>query len=183
MNLNTNVYNLQESDSEDDKYLRFFFISSGTEEIIKVIDFQYLQKFQDHDIYNLAFGNYDLDNDDIVDDANSNNGDPYQVFNTVLSSIPYFFKKFPNNKIIVQGSDSTDEFLVNCKANCTKCKNGTCRKYNQRLRIYKGYVDKNYEDLIKEYTFFGGVKNEDGSSYLETYEKFKDYFSVVIQKK
>jgi len=183
MNLNTNVYDLQINESEKDKYLRYFFISNGNEKIIKVIDYQYLQPFQNHDIYNLAFGNYDLENDTIVDDANANNGDPYQVFNTVLSSIPYFFDKFPDDKIIVQGSDSTDEFLQNCTANCTKCKNGKCRKYNQRLRIYKNYVDKNYDDLIQEYTFYGGVKNEDGSSYLEPYEKFKDYFSVVVQKK
>ncbi|MHC5309985.1 DUF6934 family protein [Myroides sp. LJL116] len=183
MNLNTNVYNLEESDSEDDKYLRFLFISNGQEKIIKVIDFQYLQEFQDHDIYNLAFGNYDLDEDSIIDDANSNNGDPYQVFNTVLSSIPLFFKKFPNDKVIIQGSDSRDEFLEECKANCAKCKNGNCRKYNQRLRIYKSYVDKNYDDLIKEYIFFGGMKDDDGNSYLECYEKFKDYFCVVVQKK
>lgn len=184
MNSNKDIYNLQKYELEDEeKYLRFFFISYGAEKIIKVIDYQYLQQFQDHDIYNLAFGNYDLENDSIIDDANSNNGDIYKVLNTVLSSIPIFFEKYPNDKIIVQGSDSTDDFLQSCIANCNRCIKGNCRKYNQRLKIYKNYVDKHYDDLIKIYTFYGGVKNRDNSSYLEAYEKFKDYFSVVVQKK
>lgn len=185
MNLNSNTYNLSESINETKDYLRYFFISEGSENIIKIIDYQYVQEYENHNIYNLAFGNYDPENDTVVDDANSNNGDVYPVFNTVLSSIPKFFEIFPNDKIIVQGSDSTQEFLDKCKQNCTKkkCFNGKCRKFNQRLRIYKNYVDKNYDDLIKEYTFYGGFKDEFNNSYLEEYIKYKEYFSVVVEKK
>lgn len=184
MNLNSNTYNLSENRNEENYYLRYFFISKGYESIIKIIDYQYVQQYENHNIYNLAFGNYDAENDTVVDDANSNNGDVYTVFNTVLSSITKFFEVFPNDKIIVQGSDSTQEFLDKCKQNCAKnCRDKKCRKFNQRLRIYKNYVDKNYDDLIKEYTFYGGYKDEFQNSYLEDYIKYKEYFIIVVEKK
>lgn len=184
MNLNSNTYNLSENINEENDYLRYFFISEGKETIIKVIDYQYVQEYEDHNIYNLAFGNYETEYDSVVDDANSNNGDVYTVFNTVLSSIPKFFEIVPNDKIIVQGSDSTKEFLEKCRQNCKKkCKEKKCRKFNQRLRVYKNYVDKNYDDLIKEYTFYGGFKDEFNNSYLEEYIKYKEYLSVVVEKK
>lgn len=184
MNLNSNTYSLSESKDDDDEHLRYFFISKGKESIIKIIDYQYIQEYENHNIYNLAFGNYDAENDTIVDDANSNNGDVYPVFNTVLSSVPGFFDSYPNDKIIVQGSDSTKEFFDKCKQNCTKkCKDEKCRKFNQRLRIYKNYVDKNYDDLVKEYKFYGGYRDEFQNSYLEDYIKDKEYFSVVVEKK
>lgn len=184
MNLNSNTYYLSENINENNKYLRYFFISEGNQSIIKIIDYQFVQDYGDHNIYNLAFGNYNPENDIVVDDANSNNGDAYPVFNTVLSSIPKFFEIFPNEKIIVQGSDNTEDFLNKCRQNCTKkYKDGKCRKFNQRLRIYKNYVDKNYDDLINEYTFYGGYKDELNNSYLEKYIKHKEYFSVVVEKK
>ncbi|MDN3673263.1 hypothetical protein QWY99_09400 [Flavobacterium branchiarum] len=166
MNLNSNTYNISESVNDENEYLRYFFISEGSKKIIKIIDYQYVQKHENCNIYNLAFGNYDSENDTVVDDTISNNGDVYPVFKTVLSSIPKFFEMFPNDKIIIQGSDSTDEFLHKCKQNCTtkKCINSKCRKFNQRLRIYKKYVDKNYHDLIKEYIFYGGFKDEFNNS-------------------
>jgi hypothetical protein len=37
----------------------------------------------------LGFGDYDLENDKIVDDINTNNGDAFKVFNTVLGTIFY----------------------------------------------------------------------------------------------
>ncbi|KQO21448.1 hypothetical protein ASF10_11865 [Flavobacterium sp. Leaf82] len=183
MNLNSYTYNLSESKDENNNYLRYYFISEGKESIIKVIDYQYVQEYEEHDIYNLAFGNYDAEKDIVVDDANSNNGDVYPVFNTVLLSITAFFEIFPNDKIIVQGSDGTQDFLEKCKENCIKnCKDNKCRKFNQRLKIYKGYVDKNYDILIKEYKFYGGFKDEFQNSYLEDYVKNKEYFSVVVEK-
>lgn len=184
MNLNSRTYPLSETLNEENDYLRFFFISEGNRAIIKIIDYQYIQKYEDHNIYNLAFGNYEPDSDTVVDDANSNNGDVYPVFNTVLSSIPKFFEIFPYDKIIVQGSDSTQEFLDKCLQNCKKkCKNGKCRKFNQRVRIYRNYVDKNFHDLITDFTFYGGYKDELNNSYLEEYTPYKEYLSVVVEKK
>ena len=183
MNLNSKTYNFSENKDKDNNYLRYYFISEGKESIIKIIDYQFIQEYEQQNIYNLAFGNYDAENDIVVDDANSNNGDVYLVFNTVLKSIPAFFETFPNDKIIVQGSDGTEEFLNQCKQDCKKnCKDDHCRKFNQRLKIYKGYVDKNYDDLIKEYRFYGGFRDEFQNSYLEDYIKNKNYFSVVVEK-
>lgn len=184
MNFNSRIYSLSESVNQDKDFVRYLFISEGTEAIVKIIDYQYVQEYHNHNIYNLAFGNYDAENDKVVDDENSNNGDVYSVFNTVLSSIPKFFKLFPNDKIIIQGSDSTLEFFQKCKENCTKkCTEGKCRKFNQRLRIYKSYVDKNYEELIKQYIFYGGYVDDLNNTYLEEYIKHKEYINVVVEKK
>lgn len=182
MNPNSTIYTLSESKDENNNYLRYYFISEGKESIIKIIDYQYIQEYEQQNIYNLAFGNYDAVNDIVVDDANSNNGDVYTVFNTVLASIPAFFEIFPNDKIIVQGSDGTQGFLEKCKQNCIKNCDDKCRKFNQRLKIYKAYVDKNYDNLIKEYKFYGGFRDEFQNSYLEDYMRNKDYFSVVVEK-
>lgn len=184
MNLNTDIYNLTENTDQENDFIRYFFLSQGNESIIKIIDYQYIQEFEDHCIYNLAFGNYDAENDTVIDDTSSNNGDVYKVFNSVLSSIPAFFEHFPNDKIMVQGSDSTDEFLKNCISNCRKkCKDNNCKKFNQRLNIYRGYIDKNYNDLINDFKFYGGFKDENQNSYIEDYVKSKEYFAVFVEKK
>ena len=183
MNLNTNTYNLSENKDQNNDFLRYYFISEGSESIIKIIDYQYIQEYEQNNIYNLAFGNYDAENDTVIDDANSNNGDVYPVFNTVLKSISSFFEIFPNDKIIIQGSDGTQEFLEKCKQNCKKnCVDEKCRKFNQRLKIYKNYVDKNYDDLIIEYKFYGGFRDEFQNSYSEEYIKNKEYLSIVVEK-
>jgi hypothetical protein len=184
MNINSKIYSLSRSINQERNYVRYLFLSEGNEAIIKIVDYQYVQEFENQCIYNLAFGNYDVENDKVVDDENSNNGDVYAVFNTVLSTIPNFFQLSSNDKIIIQGSDSTLEFFQKCKKNCSKnwCK-GKCRKFNQRLRIYRSYIDKNYNELVKEYNFYGGYIEDFGNTYLENYTKDKAYINVVVEKK
>jgi len=42
------------------------------------------------------------------------------VFNTVLHTVPDFFTKYPNDIIIVSGSDSKDDFSEKCRLTCKK---------------------------------------------------------------
>ncbi len=172
------IYDLKMDKSEND--LKFFFISKGEQDVIKAIQFSFVQKLNGQNIYNLGFGDYDLENDKIVDDINTNNGDAYKVFNTVLSTIPIFFDNFSNEILMVQGSDGRPEFVENCKLNCKKKCVDECKKYNRRINIYRGYIDKNYEDLIIDYQFLGGVKDEEQLTILEPYERYKKYDSVFL---
>ena len=176
-----NIYALEQEKSAQD--LTFFFISKGQQDIIKVIQYSFVQKLNDKNVYNLGFGDYDITNDSIIDNVNTNNGDAYKVFNTVLSTIPIFFENYRNDILMVQGSDGRPEFIKNCKKTCTKKCNDECRNFNRRVNIYRGYVDKNYEQLNNEYQFFGGIKDEQQQTFLEPYVCRKQYDSVFLFKK
>ena len=122
---------------EESNHLRYTFISKGQTDIMKIIAYQRLGsnipipgKGQ-LKAYNLAFGDRKDQTLEIDDTLNSNNGDMYKVFNTVLHTIPTFFSKYPDTCIAVQGSDK------------------------RRIKAYCMYVSKNYENLSTEYTFYG----------------------------
>jgi hypothetical protein len=53
-----NAYPLEENKSANG--LKFFFISKGVQDIIKVIQFSFVQELKGRNIYNLGFGDYDL---------------------------------------------------------------------------------------------------------------------------
>lgn len=57
------------------------------------------------------------------------------------------------------------------------------QKANQRIRIYRNYVDKNLEFLKTEYQFFGGYIDFFGNDYEEEYVKGKDYISASVIKR
>ena len=67
----------------------------------------YVLDFRGQRVYNLGFGDYDLDTDSISDDLTTNNGDPYKVFHTVLHTIPQFFETYSDAMMMVLGSDPT----------------------------------------------------------------------------
>ena len=76
------VYELQEDDTRNE--MTFFFISKGETDIIKAIQYSFIQDLNGRHLFNLGFGDYDLENDKIRDDIDSNNNYVYKVFNTVL---------------------------------------------------------------------------------------------------
>lgn len=134
-------------------------------------------------LYNLGFGDYDVETDMVSDDSNSNNGDHYKVFNTVLSTIPNFFYHNPMSMLMVQGSDSKPGFKDHCRLTYKKkCQGGKCRNSDRRIRIYRRYVDQNYNTLIGDYIFYGAI-NVDNHIVLEYYEMGKHYNAVFLLKK
>ncbi len=176
-----NSYELEEEKSEHD--LKFFFISKGHQDIIKAIQYSYVQELNSKSVYNIGFGDYDIENDNIIDNVNTNNGDAYKVFNTVLNTIPIFFENYATSILMVQGSDGRPEFMEHCKLTCTKKCNNECKNHNRRINIYKTYVDKNFSTLSIDYHFLGGIKNDDEETFLEPYELQKKYDSVFLFKK
>lgn len=175
-------YDINELNSEEG--LRYYFISSGRKEIYKIIDYGLLEGIR-HDIiktnriFNFGFGDLD-ENFEIVDDEFSNNGDTRRVFYTVLNTIPYFLKKYPNEAIAISGSDSTKSFTKRRFKHCIKhgLSADQCKNKHRRILVYMAYVNKNYDDLIKEYNFFGAFNNR-----IEIYEKSKKYETVCVCNK
>ncbi len=161
--------------------LRYYFESVGRANIEKAIEYAPLGSWSGRDVYNLGFGDYDVQADGIIDSTISNNNDHRAVFATVLESIPAFFKKFPAALVFVQGSDSSDEFIEECRKTCTrKCIENECRKAGRRIAIYRGYVDDNFDELAKAYKFWGVLKHSDTP---EDYKVGKQYEVILVHKK
>jgi len=164
--------------------LQFIFVSEGKNDIVKAIEYSYVQNLMDRQLYNLGFGDYDLETDRVMDEPVSDNGDHYLILNTVLNSIPTFFQHYPQAIMAVQGSDSKPEFIVRCKAECRRrCAEGECKKAHRRINIYRGYVDANLSILQKEYVFYGGRNDIDGQIVIEDYRKGIKYDAILVLKK
>lgn len=175
------TYGLVEHKSAID--LKFFFISRGEKDIVKAIQYSFVQELYGQNVFNLGFGDYDVECDSIVDNVNSNNGDAYRVLNTVLHSIPIFFKHFTDSVLMVQGSDGRPSFIDICRDTCKKKCIVECKNYKRRINIYRAYVDKNYHQLIIDYQFLGGIVNNPQQIILEKYQRYKNYDSVFLTKK
>ncbi len=87
----------------DSEFLRFEFVSEGKKGIIrKLIEFQKTNK---EDVFNLAFGDYDLETEEINDLLVSNNGDTDRVLATVVAAVYTFFSQ--NHSAFVYATGST----------------------------------------------------------------------------
>lgn len=173
-----NTYQLKEEKSDLD--LKFYFISSGQRNIVKVVQYSFVRELGGRRVYNLGFGDYNLENDEIIDNVITGNGDAFKVFYTVLNTIPIFFEYFKKEALLVQGSDGRPDFIETCRKTCIKnCKDG-CKKYNRRIKIYIGFIEKNYEKLVINYQFWGIFQNLFQESVLEPYQRGKNYHSILL---
>lgn len=180
--MTTDTYNLRDISPESG--IRYIFVSKGAKDIIKIIDYTAVEITSDvikaEKIYNFGFGDWSFEEQKVVDDIKSQNGDIFKVLYTVLNTIPHFFEKFPNNAIMVTGSDSKEDYHDKCFPQCTKnCRepNG-CKNKHQRINVYMSYLNKNLKDLSETYNFFGG--NED---IIEPYMPGNEYKTVFVIKK
>jgi len=169
------------SETIEENRTLYFFESEGDKSIIKAIEYYPLIEMNGRTVYNLGFGDYVEELGTIVDNVNSNNGDVYIVFNTVLSTVPVFFEKYPDAVIIVSGSDNHEEFIQSCKPQCTKKCNDECKNYQRRIRLYRGFVNKNFKELCKEYVFFGRYKNDPENTFQ--YVPDEEYDDILVYKK
>lgn len=174
-------YELMQQITDDG--LRFFFISKGNRDIVKVIQYSFVHVLNGRSVLNLGFGDYDIQTDNVTDDIATNNGDVYKVLNTVLSTVPIFFNYFEDEMLMVQGSDGRPEFVESCKRFCKKQCVEECKNYNRRMHMYSGYVDKNFERLNIDYQFLGGLTVDGKQTILEKYERYKKYDAVFVYEK
>lgn len=162
--------------------LTFLFISKGYKSIIKAVEYSFVKQLNGKHIYNLAFGDYHIDEDNIIDDVSSNNGDVYKVFNTVLKTIPIFFRHHPSAILMVQGSDGQPGFSEKCKITCIKKCTATCRNHNRRINVYRSYISRNFVELSIAYQFFGEYMHK-GFAQIEAYECGQSYNVLYVCKK
>jgi len=145
------------SDLLSTNYLFFSEGNNGKEDVLKIIQFAYVRDFNNKPIFNLGFGDFDMDAGEINDDSMTDNGDVYKVFNTVLSTIPLFFEKYSNAAILVRGSDGKVEYEHNCKQNCTKKCTEFCYKFNRRMKLYCNYVSRKCSLFKLDYPIYWGA--------------------------
>lgn len=174
----TNVYATEESISRGS--LRYYFISRGEKDIIKVIDYTKIIGSGNYFIFNLAFGDYDAEADTVIDKVNSNNGDMYTVFYTVLNSVTDFFNKYAQDAIFVQGSDSSQEYYNECIDTCKKRCVGFCKNANRRIKTYRDFINRDFENLDKSYIFYGAFK---ANLHFMPYEAGIEYDAILVFKR
>lgn len=166
---------------QDEIKIQYLFPSVGQRTIIKIIEYSPVTNLGGRTVYNLGFGDYDETNSVVIDDINSNNGDIYIVFNTVLSTVPLFFANNPDAVIIVSGSDSHQDFINDCLPNCKKKCTDKCRNHQRRIKTYRYYVDKNFDELCKDFIFFGRSRNKE-NTFMQ-YIPNQDYDDILVYKK
>lgn len=181
MNTNDNVYALEAQKSEFG--IKYFFVSRGRSNIIKQIEYSLVDIIDDEVIFNLGFGDYNVKRNTLVDNVNTNNGDAYLVFNTVLTTVPLFFEAYRDVTLMVQGSDSAPGFPDMCLRTCRKNCTDICKNADRRITIYRHYVNKNFELLNKEYDFKGGFITSENQMIKENYIPDNKYSSVFVRKK
>ncbi|NIJ51703.1 DUF6934 family protein [Dyadobacter arcticus] len=177
----SNTYEVREERSS--AQLEYVFISVGRQIVPKIIQYTLTHQFEDRDVYNLGFGDYNDKSDQIEDHIKSGNGDAYKVFNTVLSTIPLFFERFADAILIVQGSDGGPDFIEKCQRTCIRKCHLSCRKFNQRVAIYRNFVEKHFSALSYHYWFLGGYTNDRMSLTTEKYILGRAYNAILMFKK
>jgi hypothetical protein len=61
-------------------------------------------------------------------------------------------------------------FAEKCKINCKKNCENECNNLNRRIKTYRYFVEKNYDKLKENFTFFGGINTENGITIHDSYE-------------
>jgi hypothetical protein len=130
----------------------FEFISEGKNgKIIKVVQFQQMNL---DNLYNLAFGDKDIETGEIDDEAITDNGDAEKVLATVVSAVYAFSDRYPESWIYATGSTAA------------------------RTRLYRMGINKYFEIVIADFDIMGESRNE-----WELYEFGKDYQAFAVHRK
>jgi len=107
----------------------FEFVSEGTKGQIKKM-VQYTDTGTEN-VFNLAFGDYDENTNNINDISITNNGDSTKVLATVASTVYAFIEKHPNAWIFATGSTVV------------------------RTRLYRMGITNNIEEIIADFDVYG----------------------------
>ncbi len=146
--MKTEKYHLK----SESTFTRFEFVSEGTKGAIrKLIEFQ---ETTNPDVYNLAFGDFDPQTQEIDDLVVSDNGDTEKVLATVISAVYTFFNKYPDVFVYATGS--------------TKA----------RTRLYRMGIARFYDEMKKDFYLYGQI----GDDFVE-FESGVEYEGFLAQRK
>jgi len=136
----------------EDSLMVFDFVSDGPKgRIPKLVKFSETNL---KDLYNLAFGDKDLDTDEINDLSISNNGDSEKVLATVVATVYAFTDYYPNGFVYATGS--------------TKA----------RTRLYRIGITKYLNEITKDFYIYG-LRNDE----WENFEKEIEYTAFLAKRK
>lgn len=130
----------------------FEFLSEGRKgKIVKVVQFQRMNL---PDLYNLAFGDKNLETGEIDDTTVTDNGDSEKVLSTVVAAVYAFAGEHSGAWIYATGSTEA------------------------RTRLYRMGINKYFDIVQEDFDIMGEHQNE-----WEWYEKGKDYQAFAVQRK
>ena len=138
---------------KSDNTLTFFeFISVGSRGTIrKMIEFQVTST---PNLFNLAFGDKNLETGEIDDLAISNNGDTEKVLGTVVAALYAFFDRHPGAIVYATGSTPG------------------------RTRLYRMGITKFYEEIKNDFYLYGQLGYK-----LYIFEEGVEYEGFLAQRK
>jgi hypothetical protein len=132
--------------------MTFEFVSIGKKgRIHKVIQYQATNL---EGVYNLAFGDKDIQTGDINDSIISNNGDSEKVLSTVIASLYAFTDHFPDVYVYATGSTAT------------------------RTRLYRIGIAKHINEVVEDFEIFGEKKNG-----WEDFKIDQNYEGFLVKRK
>jgi len=130
----------------------FEFISDGYKgEIPKLIIFSETSL---REIYNLAFGDKNVETEEIDDTVVSNNGDSEKVLATVVAAVYAFTDHYPEIWVYATGSSKA------------------------RTRLYRMGITKYYDEVMQDFFIFGLRDGE-----WEDFKKDVDYAAFIVKRK
>ena len=110
-------------------------------------------------VYNLGFGDYDEETDELDDQIISKNGDTEIVLATVAGTVFNFWMKYPNADIFFMGSIPEGE-------------------RPRRTRLYQMKINRYFADISEIVNIRGFSENG-----WETFSKDKNYIAFLITQK
>ncbi|TXE12189.1 DUF6934 family protein [Algoriphagus aquimarinus] len=138
----------------EESFKVFEFTSEGSKgEIRKLVQFS---ETGTENVYNLAFGDFDENTQEINDFSVTNNGDSQKVLTTVASTVYAFIDKHPEAMIFATGST------------------------NARTRLYRIGITNNLTEISKDFVVFGLMKN---GNHWEHFTVGVEYEAFLISKK
>jgi len=130
----------------------FEFLSEGTKgQIQKVIQFEPMNI---ENLYNLAFGDKNLETGIIDDKVISDNGDIEKVLATVVAAVYAFADKYPDVWVYATGSTAS------------------------RTRLYRMGINKYFKIVSEDFDIMGEYQNE-----WEWYHFGRDYQAFAVRRK
>ncbi len=134
------------------KLMAYKFVSKGPKgQITKLV--RYTETNLEN-MYNLGFGDYNKETDNIDDEVITNNGDSQKVLNTVAATVRAFSAKYPDAKIFATGSTIA------------------------RTRLYRIGITNNLSEIQKDFKVYG-LKNDTWHKF----KKGENYEAFLVERK
>ncbi|MBS9766134.1 MAG: hypothetical protein KGV44_01180 [Flavobacteriaceae bacterium] len=137
--------------ASSDKMMTFEFISEGKSIIHKIVKYQPTNL---KGLYNLAFGDKNLETGEIDDRVISNNGDSEKVLATVVATVYAFTDKYPNAWIYATGSTKS------------------------RTRLYRIGISNFLEEIKKDFDILGELEDD-----WEDFNQNTEYKGFLVRRK